>query len=53
MYHKNATKFGSKNEILHIFLLSAFSWLYYSEFMHNFIQFELYHAVEAILKYSY
>ena len=30
-------------------LLSDFFWLYYSEFMHNLIEFELYHAVEAIL----
>ena len=33
----------------HFISLSDFLWLYYSEFMHNFIWFELYHAVEAIL----
>ena len=29
--------------------LRSFLWLYYNVFMHNFIKFELYHAVEAIL----
>ena len=47
---ENATKFGSKNEILHTFIsLSSFLWLNYSRFMHNFIKFELFHAVESIL----
>ena len=35
---KHATKFGNKNEILHIFIsLSDFWWRYHSGFMHNFI----------------
>ena len=54
VYHmtsKNAVKFGTKYEILHIYFisLSDFLWLYYSEFMHNYIWCELYHANEAIL----
>ena len=47
---ENATKFGTKNEILQFFLSSSdFLWLYYSRFMRDFIWFELYHAIEAIL----
>ena len=39
VYQENATKFGSKNEILtHLFIsLNEFVWLYYSGFIHNFI----------------
>ena len=29
--------------------LSSFLWQYYSGFMHKFIEYELYHAIEAIL----
>ena len=48
-WQENATKFGT--EILHIFSisLSDFFGLYYCGFMHNFIELELYHAVEATL----
>ena len=48
---ENATKFGSKNEIFtHLFIsLSDLLWLHHIRLMHNFIQFELYHAVEAII----
>ena len=35
---ENATKFGSKSEILPIFFsLNDFFWLYENGFMHNFI----------------
>ena len=40
----------TKWNITHLYMsLSDVLWLYYSGFMHNFIQFELYHAVEAII----
>ena len=50
LQQENYTTFAAKNEILYFSIsLSDFLWLFYSGFMHNFICFELYHAVEAIL----
>ena len=47
---ENATKFGTKMKIYTFFTsLRDFLWLYCSEFMHDFIQSELHHAVEAII----
>ena len=38
LWQENATKFGTENKILHIFIsLSDLLWLYFSGFMHNFI----------------
>ena len=56
----NATKFGSKNKILHtiIYSLYDFLWLYFYDYsmiwlFYDLISFWLYHAVEEIISYCY
>ena len=50
MKQQNATKLGTKMKFYTFFISSSdFLWLFYSGFVHTFIQFELYHAVETIL----